>query len=169
MITLRQPIDRRQFTEPLQAIQDAAEAVVQASLPELRAQIDATHTFVAEEFIPNAQAEERATATRLVDKLLALRERLVYSDFGPAEQHALRGVLYDLAELVELHAVKGGAIPTAQIPAADQTRFPPPPNAATTSQGSYFLRWMLYRGQGTSAAADAQAIPEGKPKTATKL
>jgi hypothetical protein len=144
MITLTQPIadERRPFTAPIEAIRCATEAVAEATLPELRAQIDATYIFMAEQFIPNAPAKEQATATRLVRKLLALRERLMYSEFGAAEQCALRSVLYDLDELVELHAFKGRKTPTAQIP-VDQTPFPSPPGTVTTSQGSYYPRWKL--------------------------
>ncbi|HVS05803.1 MAG TPA: hypothetical protein VHK65_06510 [Candidatus Dormibacteraeota bacterium] len=169
MITLTPPIpdERRPFAAPIEAMQRAAEAVGQASLAELRAQIDATYTFMADQFILKAQAGEQTTATRLVRKLLALRERLVYSEFGAAEQYALRSVLYDLDELVELHAFKGGTT-MAQIPVGDQTPLPPPPDTATTSQGSYYLRWKLYRAQGSLVAADAQPTLESKPTTATK-
>ncbi len=161
MSTRTQPIrkERRRSAEPLEAIQRAAEAVGEARLPELRAQIDATAAFMAE-FIPAVQAEQQATGTRLTQKLLALRERLVYSDFGPAEERALRSVLDDLHELVELHAFKGGGrarggtgmIPTARIPGGAQRLLPPPADASMTSLGSYYLRWTLYRCQDSPAA-----------------
>jgi hypothetical protein len=44
-----------------------------------------------------------AEARRLGDKLLALRERLVYSYFGIAEIRSLRSVLYDLHAIARLH------------------------------------------------------------------
>jgi hypothetical protein len=170
MITLTQPVqdEHPELAEPLEAIQRAAETVVEASLPDLRAQIDATYAFMVGQFIPNVQAQEQATGTRLARKLLALRERLVYSEFGPAEQCALRSVLYDLNKLVEVHAFKGGIIPTAQIPAGAQMPSPTPSDTATTSQGSYYLGWKLCQSQGSAAAPGAEDRPEIKPQTATK-
>jgi hypothetical protein len=96
----------RGFSDTLEAIERTALAVSEASLPELREQIDATYALIADKFIPNAQAEVEAKSTRLTEKLMALRERLMYSDFGPAEKSALRGVLIDLHEVVELQAFK---------------------------------------------------------------
>ncbi len=168
MITLTQPIqdERPQFAEPLEAIQRAAEAVAEASLPELLAQVDATYAFMAEQFIPDAQAEEQATGTRLIRKLQALRERLVYTDFGPPEQSALRNVLGDLHELVGIHAFKGSAgaaggtamIRVARATVGDRTPLPLPSAASMTSLGSYYLRSRLYQAQGSPAAG------VGRPK-----
>ena len=140
--------ERRPFTEPLEVVRRAAEEDTEPSLPELLEQIDATHALIAEQFMKNAKAEEQASATRLLDKLLALRERLVYADFGPDEQRALRGVLTDLDELVDLRALKGATIATARTPVGDQAPRPSPPDHAMSSQGSYYLRWELHRRQG---------------------
>jgi len=118
--------EHRLFYGPLEAIRQAAERVGDLALPELRRQIDEVHAFLVERFIPHARAEEEAVdpliepvlgdryATepmesestevgRLAGKLSALRERLVYSYFGPAQLRSLRDALYDLHALVELH------------------------------------------------------------------
>ncbi len=101
----------RDFVGSLDAIRQAAEL----SLPELRRQIDDVHAFLIERFIPHARAEEdvvyplvervlgaphateptvrdHAEVSRLAGKLLALRERLVYSYFGAAQLRSLREV-----------------------------------------------------------------------------
>lgn len=156
MITLMQPVrdESHQFSDTLEAIQRTAKAVTEASLPELRSQIDATYLLIAAHILPSAQAEGQAKTTRLTQKLMALRERLVYSDFGPAEESALRGVLADLHELVELQAFKDdmpasgemNTVPPAR-PSVGYQKLPLPPAVSTTSLGSYALRWVLYRRQ----------------------
>lgn len=104
MITLMQ--QAREFSGTLEAIERTARAVAGASLPELREEIDATYALIAGQFVPKAQGEAQAKSTRLTEKLMALRERLWYSDFGPAEECALRGVLADLHEVIELQGFK---------------------------------------------------------------
>jgi hypothetical protein len=98
--------EQRDFDEPLQAILRAAEDVGELSVPELRKRIDEVHAFVGERFLPNARAflpPEYAEIRRLAEKLLALRERLLYSYFGPAQLRSLREVLYDLHALIRVH------------------------------------------------------------------
>jgi hypothetical protein len=110
MQTVTEPLrhEHRHVSDPLEAIRQAAEGVGDLSLPELRRQIDDVHAFLVERFIPQGRAEQpmvrdHAEVSRLAGKLLALRERLVYSYFGPAELGSLREVLYDLHGLTQLH------------------------------------------------------------------
>lgn len=127
MQTVTEPLrdEHRDFSDPSEVIRQVADGVGGLSLPELRRQIDEVHAFLVERFIPHARAEEEAVdplidarhatesmvgesaeVSRLAGKLLALRERLVYSYFGPAQLQSLREVLYDLHALIELHLVK---------------------------------------------------------------
>jgi hypothetical protein len=130
--------EHRLFYGPLEAIRQAADSVGDLAPPEVRAQIDDLHAFLVERFIPHARAEEeaidlliervleapRATepmgesaeVSRLAGKLLALRERLVYSYFGPAELRSLRNVLYDLHALVELHLAEADELYPTLLP-----------------------------------------------------
>jgi Hemerythrin HHE cation binding domain len=128
MKTSTEPLrdEHRLYYGPLEAIRQAAESVGDLAFPEVRAQIDDLHAFLVERFIPHARAEEEAVdplielvldapqatepmmgdsaeVSRLAWKLLALRERLAYSYFGPAQLRSLRNVLYDLHALIELH------------------------------------------------------------------
>lgn len=127
MQTVTEPLgdEHRDFSDPLEVIRQVA-GVGDLSLPDLRRQIDEVHAFLVERFIPHARAEEEAVdpliewvldaphstepmmgdsaeVSRLAGKLLALRERLVYSYFGPAQLRSLRNALYDLHALIELH------------------------------------------------------------------
>jgi hemerythrin HHE cation binding domain-containing protein len=128
MQTVNQPLrdEHRDFSDPSEVIRQVADGVGGLSLPELRRQIDDVHAFLVERFIPHARADEEAVdpliervldarhatepmvgesaeVSRLAGKLLALRERLVYSYFGPAQLRSLRNVLYDLHALIEFH------------------------------------------------------------------
>src|SRR6266704_3036937 len=87
------------LSELLDAIDQVGERVGELSLPELRSRIDEVHVFLVERLIPHLRAEARG----LDEKLLALRERLVYSYFGIAEIRSLRSVLYDLYAIFRLH------------------------------------------------------------------
>lgn len=102
MITLRQPIpdQLRQPGETMELISGAVASVGEASPSEIRAEIDAICAFMTQQFIPSANVEAQATGTRLTQKLVALLERHLYADFGPAEQNALRDVPSELYELV---------------------------------------------------------------------
>jgi hypothetical protein len=102
MITLRESIadEPRQLSETIDLIKRAAATVGEASPSELRSQIDAIRAFMAQQFIPSAHVELQATGSDLTQKLMALQERHLYADFGPAEQNALRAVLSELYELV---------------------------------------------------------------------
>ncbi len=98
------------LSELLDAIDQVGKRVGELSLPELRSRIDEVHVFLVERLIPHLRAEARgadplvdAEARRLDEKLLALRERLVYSYFGIAEIRSLRSVLYDLYAIFRLH------------------------------------------------------------------
>ena len=114
MPTVVEPLrdEHKRFTEPLEAIRQAAERVGELPLLEVRSQIDDVHAFLVERFIPHSRAEEAteplvdAEVRRLDDKLLALRERLVYSYFDAAEIRSLRELLYDLYAIIRLHTVK---------------------------------------------------------------
>lgn len=131
MQTVTEPLrdEHRHFSDPLDTIRQTAEGVSDLSLPELRRQMDDVHTFLVERFIPHARADEEAVSpllergldappatlpvvrdlaevSRLTAKLLALRERLVYSYFGPAQFQSLREVLRDLHVFIELHLAK---------------------------------------------------------------
>ncbi len=131
MQTVTEPLrdEHRHFSDPLEAIRQAAEGVGDLSLPVLRRQIEDVHAFLVELFMPHARAEEEAVyplierilggphatepmmrdhaeVSRLAGKLLALRERLLYSYFGPAQLRSLREVLYDLHGLIQLHLAK---------------------------------------------------------------
>lgn len=112
------------FADPLEAIRLVAEAVDERSLPGLPAQIDEIHRFVVTRFLPHARAEERVSAqdevSRLAGKLQALRERLLYSYFGPAELRSLREVLDDLYALIELHVANEDALYLTMVD------YPPP-------------------------------------------
>jgi hypothetical protein len=148
MQTVTEPLpdEHRHFADPLEAIRQAAEGVGDLSLPELRRQMDDVHTFLVERFIPHARADEEAIypsfervldappatepmvrdhaeVSRLAAKLLALRERLVYSYFGPAQLRSLRELLYDLHALIELHLAKEDefrlTLLVGRIPAAE--------------------------------------------------
>jgi len=135
MHTLTEPLrhEQRQFSNPIETIQETAAAVDDVSVPELRDRIDAIYAFLDEQFLAHASAEERAVdpliervmavpratetmvrehveVTRLAQKLLALRDRLVYAYFGPDELRALRETLYDLHAILEVHLSKEEAI-----------------------------------------------------------
>ena len=132
MHTLTEPLrhEHRQFSKPIETIQKTANAVGEVSMPELRDRIDASYAFLVEQFIPHASAEEKAVdplvervmdaphamvtdhveVARLAQKLLALRERLVYAYFGQGELRALRDTLYHLHAILELHLSKEGEI-----------------------------------------------------------
>ena len=117
-----------QFANPIETIEETAAAVDEMPVTELRDRIDATYSFLVEQFIPHANAEVRvewvidaphATATmvrehvevtRLAQKLLALRERLVYAYFGPGQLRALQETLYDLHAILVLHRSKEDGI-----------------------------------------------------------
>lgn len=131
MHTATEPLrhEHRQFSKPIETIQETVDAAGEVSMPELRDRIDATYAFLVEQFIPHASAKEKAgdplveramdaphaTVTmmrdhlevaRLAQKLLALRERLVYAYFGQGELRALRDTVYDLHTIIELHLSK---------------------------------------------------------------
>jgi hemerythrin-like domain-containing protein len=118
----------RRFSYSLETIRQSAERVEDLSLPELRKAIDAANAFLVQQFLPHARTEEEevyplvnqalgGSATKglvrdhtevrqLVLKLTALRERLVYSYFGPSQVRLLRGVLYDISGLIAYHLAK---------------------------------------------------------------
>lgn len=121
--------EHRRFFFPLDAIRQSAERVGDLSLPELRKAIDAADAFLVQQFLPHARTEEEevyplvdrliggshltegivrdhAKVRQLARKLVALRERLIYSYFGPAQIHLLRGVLYEVHGLIEFHMAK---------------------------------------------------------------
>ncbi|HEX9095843.1 MAG TPA: hypothetical protein VF990_07035 [Candidatus Dormibacteraeota bacterium] len=137
--------EHRLFGGALEAIRQAADSVGDLAPPEVRAQIDDLHAFLVERFFPHVRAEEEAVdlliqrvleaprateplgesmeVSRLAGILLALRERLVYSYFGPAELRSLRNVLYDLHAVVELHLAEADelypTLPHERIAAAE--------------------------------------------------
>lgn len=141
MQTVSEPLrdEHRHFSDPLEVIRQVADGVGDLSLPELRRQIDEVHVFLVERFIPHARAEEEtvdpliervldaphptepvtedsAEVSRLAGKLLALRERLVYSYFGPAQLRSLRNVLYDVHALIELHLAEADDLYLTRLP-----------------------------------------------------
>jgi hypothetical protein len=71
MQTVTEPLrdEHRHFSDPLEAIRQAAEGVGDLSLPELRRQMDDVHTFLVERFIPHARADEQA-ADPLFERVL---------------------------------------------------------------------------------------------------
>jgi hypothetical protein len=122
----REQDEHGSFTVGLDVISKTANGVNDLSLPELRRQLDRIHAFVAKRFIPHCEAEvdearalinrlvnvppatgiitgDQAEVKRLAAKLLALRERLLFSYFGPNQLESLREVLYDLHTLIKLH------------------------------------------------------------------
>jgi Hemerythrin HHE cation binding domain len=117
MQTETQPLrdEHRDFSDPLDVIRQVADGVDGLSLPELRRQINALHAFLVDRFIPHVRADEEAVdpliervldahsatepivgesaeVSRLAGKLLALRERLLFSYFGPAQLRSLQNV-----------------------------------------------------------------------------
>lgn len=128
MDALTEPVRRehRRFADSIDTIKLAADAVGVASLPELRTLLDTVSAFLQSQFLPHARAEEEtlyplgrrvldgdhitdamvlehAEVKRLTQKLSVLRERLVYSYFGPAQFQLLREVLFDLHAILSLH------------------------------------------------------------------
>jgi hypothetical protein len=132
MDTLTEPVRReqRRFADRIETIKQAADAVGVASLPELRTLLDTVSALLQSQFLPHARAGEEtlyplgrrvldgdhisdakafehafehAEVKRLTQKLSVVRERLVYSYFGPAQFQLLREVLYDLYAILSLH------------------------------------------------------------------
>jgi len=131
MANLTQPLrdEHKELLPHIEALRTAAEAIGEAPLSALRAQIDEAYDFLAHHLIPHAQAEEKglypvvakvmgapeATGTmsrdhvevgRLTDELDLLRLRLSGSQLTAIQAKDLRRVLYGLYTLVKVHFAK---------------------------------------------------------------
>jgi hypothetical protein len=74
--------------------------------PTRRPSIRRSNEFLNAPPATEPMVRDHAEVSRLAAKLLELRERLVYSYFGPAQLQSLRELLYDLHALIELHLAK---------------------------------------------------------------
>lgn len=101
-----------QSTSSSNAILEAAEEVGQLSDSELRQRIDQIHSVLVNRFLSQAHADEEASElSRLIEKLEALRERLLYSYFGESQLRSLQEVFYDLHAAIERHVANGRDVP----------------------------------------------------------
>jgi hypothetical protein len=87
------------FSAFLSRIRQTADDLEWLSHPEIGQRIDEVHRVLVAQFLPLAR--DHAELTRLSGKLEALRERLLYSYFGPAELRSLRELLYDLRAIID--------------------------------------------------------------------
>jgi iron-sulfur cluster repair protein YtfE (RIC family) len=128
---LTQPLreEHQELLPHVEAIRQAADAIGQAPLSELRWQIDDVYDFLAHHLLPHAQAEEaalypvvgkvmgapEATGTmsrdhievgRLIDELGQIRSNETGSTLTVEQIKDLRRVLYGLYTLVKVHFAK---------------------------------------------------------------
>ena len=131
MATLTQPLreEHKELLPHIEAIRQAADAIGNVPLPELRPQLDGVYDFLAHHLLPHAQAEEatlypvvgkvmgapEATGTmsrdhvevgRLIDELGLIRSNTSGSTLTVAQIRDLRRVLYGLYTLVKVHFAK---------------------------------------------------------------
>jgi iron-sulfur cluster repair protein YtfE (RIC family) len=131
MTNLTQPLreEHKELLPHIEAIRQAADAIGEAPLSELRPLIDGVYDFLAYHLLPHAQAEEaalypvvgkvmgapEATATMsrdhvavggLIDELGLIRSNTPGSTLTVAQIQDLRRVLYGLYTLVKVHFAK---------------------------------------------------------------
>ncbi len=131
MANLTQPLreEHKELLPHIEAIRQAADAIGETPLSELRPQIDNVYDFLAYHLLPHAQAEEaalypvvakvmgapEATGTmsrdhvevgRLIDELGLIRSNMSGSMLTMAQVRDLRRVLYGLYTLVKVHFAK---------------------------------------------------------------
>ena len=131
MANLTQPLreEHQELLPHIEAIRQAADAIGNAPLSELRPQIDQVYDFLAHHLLPHAQAEEaalypvvgkvmgapEATSTmsrdhveveRLIEELRLIRSSLSGSALTASQIQDLRRVLYGLYTLVKVHFAK---------------------------------------------------------------
>jgi iron-sulfur cluster repair protein YtfE (RIC family) len=128
---LTQPLreEHQELLPHIEAIRQAADVTGEATLSELRAQIDGVYDFLAHHLLPHAQAEEaalypvvgkvmgapEATDTmsrdhvevgRLIDELGQIRSNMSGAPLAASQIKNLRRVLYGLYTLVKVHFAK---------------------------------------------------------------
>ncbi len=131
MANLTQPLreEHKELLPHIEAIRQAADAIGETPLSELRPQIDEVYDFLAYHLLPHAQAEEaalypvvgkvmgapEATGTmsrdhvevgRLIDNLGQIRSSVSGSTLTTMQIKNLRRVLYGLYTLVKVHFAK---------------------------------------------------------------
>ena len=131
MANLTQPLreEHKELLPHIEAIRQAADAIGEAPLSELRPQIDEVYDFLAYHLLPHAQAEEaalypivgkvmgapEATGTmsrdhvevdRLIDELGLIRSSVSGPTLTATQIKDLRRVLYGLYTLVKVHFAK---------------------------------------------------------------
>lgn len=131
MVTLPQFIreEHRELVARIEFLRTVADSIGSATIESLRADVGQVYTFLIHQLIPHAQAEEQvlyptvgrvlraveATGTmsrdhleiiRLTEELETLRLRLFYEPLNPADEQALRRVLYGLYAIIKLHLAK---------------------------------------------------------------
>ena len=111
----------------LEVIRRMADLPEDVSEPELRAALDEVLDFLRQEVLPGCRAEQTSiypligtalqasdavlrqeddVVVRLMEKLEALRQRLVYAYFGPQQRRDVRAVLYQLYTVIGMHFIK---------------------------------------------------------------
>ena len=131
MANLTQPLreEHKELLPHIEAIRQAADAIGETTLSELRPRIDDVYDFLAYHLLPHAQAEEaalypvvgkvmgapEATGTmsrdhveveRLIDELGQIRSNASGSTLTTVQIKDLRRVLYGLYTLVKVHFAK---------------------------------------------------------------
>ena len=131
MANLTQPLreEHKELLPHIEAIRQAADAIGEMPLSELRPQLDEVYDFLAHHLLPHAQAEEaalypvvgkvmgapEATGTmrrdhvevgRLIDELGLIRSNILGPTLTASQIKDLRRVLYGLYTLVKVHFAK---------------------------------------------------------------
>lgn len=95
--------NREPLSATLSAIQEAADEIEEFSISVLRQRIDEVHALIRQNLPADwtdMMTEDHGELNRLLAKVDALRERMRYSYFGPAQVRSLREALYDLHEII---------------------------------------------------------------------
>src|SRR5512138_2838426 len=146
MKTLTQPLrdEHRELFPEVERILAAADSIGNASMDELRRDVDRAYDFLAHHLLPHAQAEDAALyptvqqvlgstdATRTmsrdhvevgtyIDELASLRKGLGGDSLNPEQTAQLRRVLYGLYAIVKLHFAKEEEV---YLPILDQRLTP---------------------------------------------
>jgi hypothetical protein len=113
--------ERRSFSATLREIRQAVDGLDACLFSGVRHGTDDLRAFVAGIVVSPAtrlRAADEATLLRLSAKLEALSERLLYSDFGPAQLQSLEAVITDLDAIIERHLLGEEEVPLALAEAA---------------------------------------------------
>jgi iron-sulfur cluster repair protein YtfE (RIC family) len=131
MVALSQPLrnEHKELTSQIELLRTVADSIGSAPLEAMREGVGEAYSFLMQQLIPHAQAEEQivyptvgrllrtleATDTmsrdhleviRLTEELEALRLHLFYSPVSKSDQQAMRRVLYGLYAILKLHLAK---------------------------------------------------------------